>query len=538
MTAQQQRLSTSSALALHGVSDELLGIIAALKETPSCRNDNLKFIPADTDKVAQDIVCRNYANGCLRLSYLLAAVLAVSSTSINQQRHSALLQTFWLDEMVTSKRFRDFFAAINLPNLSFEDSLLKLRFNNEQFDIAATQVGYLAALLEFLVNVIPGVIDKAELQLMSWDNKAIKGFASWLQKSLYDFLDQHLSTAQHMRRIRFMADWLAKHNVELGDESVLSFWQQVADSEDDSLGFKRFRTVAENFVVFAQAVAIGQSKQALAYCASIGYEAEQGELNPEHLANIISDNDEGLDVSWLAANPKFLSKQQALLIEPLIDAGSVAQKLPLTLLRSAVFGDWQAQVVQALRSKDASNIATKLSQGCESNYSQYLQEQDKVGDEINKVQLALAHIFLTLEQSEFFSQAAFCLPEDVVAECKERLLICHSKLGDEAEFEQALSLFYAEIAAFKLQHPNVNQALQQAQQAFARNNRQGFKLIPEVEELPVYRQGGEVLAECSSKIAAFAQKTRILITQSTNDSDIFAADLAIFSAMFNKMYEV
>ena len=245
MTAQQQGLSISSALTLHGVSDELLGIIAALKETPSSINDNYKFVPADTDKVAQDIVCRNYANGCLRLSYLLAAVLAASSAS--QQRHSALLQTFWLDEMVSPKRFRTFFSDVCIPNLSFEDPLLKLKFNHEQFDISATQVGYLAALLEFLVNVIPAVIDKAEQQLHLWDSKSIKSFASWLQKSLYEFLDAHLSTAQQMRRIRFMADWLAKNDLELSDQAVLSFWLQVADSEDDSLGFKRFRTVALTF---------------------------------------------------------------------------------------------------------------------------------------------------------------------------------------------------------------------------------------------------------------------------------------------------
>lgn len=545
MTAHQQGLNDSSALALHGVSDELLGMLTALRETPSMLTPNDKFAPSDMNDLSQAIICRNYGHSCLRLSYLLAAVILVANGSDNNsKRQSPLLQVFWFDEMVNAKRFREFFADIELANLVFDGSFLKLSFDGEAFDISPTQVGYLSAFLEFLVNIIPGVLAKAEQQLADSSVKSVKQFATDLQASLYHFLKSHLSEAQDMRRFRFISTWLDEQSAAdsggITDGTVLRFWQQVAIADEDGLGFKRFRTVAENFSSYVQAVAIGQSKKALNYCVSIGYEVESGELSPEHLEHIISDNDDGLDIQWLGGNPKFLSKQQLALITPILHVGIARDKLPLTLLRASIFGDWQAQLIQATRNKGKgkNSVIDKLQQGCELDYQQYLANLSKLLNDAQKVQAALLHIFVSLEQGEFFSQAAFVFEQAVLEQVQQQLEACHGQIEGHGMYELAIEQFFKQLAAFKLQNRVVNEQLAIAQKAFATNNRVGFKDMPLVDDLPIYRFGGETLAHCLAIITSFLQKTQPIVADNQIGNDIFAADLAIFNAMFNKLYEV
>ena len=537
MTAHQQGLNDSGALALNGVSDELIGLLAALRETASMLTPHDKFAPADINDLSQAIICRNYGHSCLRLSYLLCGVVLVANS---RGQSNPLLQVFWLDEMVTAKRFREYFAGTELPNLVFDGSFLKFSFDGESFDISPIQVGYLSAFLEFFVNVIPNILTKAEEQLAKASAKAVKGFATELQTELYQFLKSHLSEAQDMRRFRFISNWLTQQQCEVSDVSVLHFWQQVAISDDDGLGFKRFRTVADNFGSYVQAVAIGNSKKALSYCASIGYEADDGELNPEHLEHLINDNDDGLDVEWLGGNPKFLSKQQLVLIEPILTAGIARDKIPLTLLRASVFGDWQAQIIQATRNKakDKNAVADKLEQGCESDYHQYVIHLKKLKDDIKKVQSALLHIFASLEQGEFFSQAAFVLEQALLDKLQQQLVDCHKQIEGHGMYELAVEQFFKQLAAFRLQNPEINEPLTEAQKMFNANNKVGFKHLPAVDDLPVYRLGGETLAHCSSILVNFLQKTQPIVADNQIGKDIFAADFDIFKAMFNKMYEV
>ena len=542
MTAHQQGVSDSGALALNGVSDELIGLLAALRETPSMLTSHDKFAPADINDLSQAIICRNYGHSCLRLSYLLAGVVLTASAKGQNadQKTSPLLQVFWLDEMVTAKRFREYFAGTELPNLVFDGSFLKYSFDGESFDISPTQVGYLSAFLEFLVNVIPHVLNKAEQQLAKPSVKAVKAFATELQTELYQFLKSHLSEAQDMRRYRFIFNWLDEQKSEVSDASVLQFWQQVAISDDDGLGFKRFRTVAENFSSYVQAVAIGNSKKALSYCASIGYEADDGELNPEHLEHLINDNDDGLDVEWLGGNPKFLSKQQLVLIEPILSAGIARDKIPLTLLRASVFGDWQAQIIQATRNKakDKNAVTDKLAQGCVTDYHQYFTHLKKLKDDIARVQSALLHIFASLEQGEFFSQAAFVLEQPLLDKLQQQLVDCHKQIEGNGMYELAVEQFFKQLSEFRLQNPEINEPLTEAQKMFNANNKVGFKHLPMVDNLPVYRLGGETLAHCSAILVNFLQKTQPIVADNQIGKDIFAAELAIFTAMFNKMYEV
>ncbi|MFT4927283.1 MAG: hypothetical protein ACI8WB_003389 [Phenylobacterium sp.] len=550
----------SSALARYGVSDELIGMFDSLRETPGLAG--YKFRPNDVNAVAQSVICRNYGKACLELSYCLFAVL--QRPTINS-RHSPLLDFFWLAESITPKRFRLAFAfdgdsGSDNNKVKMGKDFLQITVDSKtsEFAISPTRVGYLAVLFELLVNISPDIVQDAETQLADTSLKQLKTFSSELQKKLYAYLNDHLAPAQQQRRFRFLSQWLKSQDQQqstsikesVNDEVVLAFWQEMALDQDDGLGFRRYRTVVENFISLLQALDIGSSQQAVTYAAAIGFDTDQGEIHPEMLDDLLSDRlsarDDTVSVEWLAGSPKFVTKAQLQLLEPVIAATTTLSQLPLSVVRMRLFGDWQAELLQAVRGGDKAVISAKLSKDEGDLYALYQQDIDALNITLVNVRLAIVHILTELKQTCALQPMAQLLSNQDWTEIKQTLLsIREEVLAQDKQasgqdlVEQITKLFFDGIAQYCLQHPGVNQLIQQARTAFKANNRQGFKQLPDLTDahlLTDYEQGFDTLGLCQGQIKVLFKAINGLFSSTSALAEKSAADLCIFLSTFEKMY--
>ncbi|MFT5162021.1 MAG: hypothetical protein ACI9FJ_000589 [Alteromonadaceae bacterium] len=548
MTAQYNDAADTSALARYGVSDELVGMFDSLRETPGMAGN--KFRLDDVNGVAQSVVCRNYGKACLELSYLLYSVMQLTPTS----RHSPLLDFFWLNEAITPRRFRLAFAGLTPGDentVYIGKDFLHISLDNSEFAISPTRVGFLAVLFELLVNVSPQLLQDAEVQLEHGRLAQLKAFSSQLQKSLYAYLNDHLVPAQQQRRFRFLSQWLKAQDPtqrlkeQINDELILQFWQHQALEQDDGLGFRRYRTVVENFISLLQALAIGDNKQQIAHAATIGYDTEQGEIHPELLDHLLTSEDEISDIGWLSGSVKFITKQQLQLLEPLILAGGAVSRLPLSVARTRLFGDWQAELVQAVRNGDNTVVKAKVAKGTAFLYEHYLSDLSVLSQGLANVRLAIVFILTEHQQTSALQPMAELLSAQQWALIKQRLLDIRQELlaigqneglAGPQLIEQISALFFARLAQYRLQHPPVNELLQQAKAAFKANNRMGFKQLPEVEALNEYELGFDSLGGCRGQLALLNKHIKQLFLADQDLTQKSAADFAIFQSTFEKMY--
>lgn len=561
MTTDYNEVADSSALARYGVSDELMGMFDSLRETPGLAGN--KFRADEVNALAQSVICRNYGKACLELSYLLFAVV---QQPIGHRRHSPLLDFFWLAESITPRRFRLAFAATEqkapitpVKNALATDALvsmgkdfLHIHIDNTEFAISPTRVGYLAVLFEFLVNISPDIVQTAEEQLSGANLKQLKTFSSDVQKTLYGYLNDHLAPAQQQRRFRFLSQWLkAKEGQALikdsvNDEVVLAFWQEMVAEQEDGLGFRRYRTVVENFVSLLQALEVGNSKREVEHAAAIGYDTEQGEIHPEQLDDLLSAREDMVDIHWLADSPKFISKQQLQWLEPVMAASFVIEQLPLSVVRMRLFGDWQAELLQAVRGGDENTIKAKLSKDKNTLYDQYQQDCEGLSHALSSVRLAIVHILTELKQTAALQPMAQFMSHQDWADIKQTLLAIRQEVLTEQQgksepagpalVEQITALFFNRLDQYRLQHPGVNRLLQQAKTAFKANNRQGFKQLPAVHDLSDYEQGFETLGLCRSQLKQLLQQIQPLFSSPGHSLAKSVADLAIFHSTFEQMY--
>ena len=547
MSTEQTNAAALSALVRFGVSDELLAMLDGLRETPGIAGR--KFRPEAVNALCQSVLCRNYGKSCLELSYLLWAVVNGPGGGANDGMEvSPLLRFFWVDECITPRRFRHHFSqATDTSKMVLGEQGLVLQPGGE-FTISATRVGYLAALLELLVNIDPGWITRVEEELAGAGDTGIKAVASALQKSLYEFLNQHLQPAQQQRRFRAILGWLEEQHrpgaslaSQLNDQQLLAFWQAKATDPDNSLGFKRYRTVAENFCHFFQALQAGQLLQNIDHAGTIGLSVEQGEIHPEHLDQLMDSlYRDDIDVAALAGDPKFISKQQQQWLQPLLDNVSVLRVLPLSLVRMQLFGDWQAEIVQATRARAPEVLANKLAKTDHLDYRDYLAQLAQLQHALQQVTLAVLDILMAHREPAAVTQLMAGLAGDERRQLYLALKAGGALLVGDDEEQRLASLarhFFDELPALRLGNPGLNARCKAAAAAFKANNRQGFKKRPEVDNLSPYLAGADDIELIVRHLTLLGK----MVQKSCADSGIerqFSADLSIFRDTFSLIHEV
>lgn len=571
-------INLNSQITRYGVSESFNTFIDGLRETPGLVDK--KFRLADVNKMAQYLVCRNYRKACLELSYLLWAVVnyPADSTANHSPHYSPhyspssapLLEFFWLNESITPARFRQAFKTPYKNNniaIALNGAGLNLTLSKQSFVISPTRVGLLAVLFEIIISLTPDKLALIEQTLQGNDDgeKAIKKLSSDLQKQLYQFLAEHLVPAQQQRRFRYISQWLALKNTHdtrritstshttnkssastnlLTDETILFFWQYAAQDES-SPGYKLYASAFTDIIETHQA--IQQAKQALALdnANTIGFNVEGGEYSPDIIESLLFDEASTIeDYAWLCNTPKFLTKSQWRFIEPLIQKQSYVKNLPLSFARLAIFGQWQASIVQAKR-KSPVILQEKLNELPEQNYLIYQQQLVKQTKVVVQVILTLAHIFYRHQDSRylgcilaFLSKATTTQIKNTVSETmRTSSQTEHAPLAtlDSTTNKMNKALFTQSQIVLK-DSLEYNRIMQTAKTAFNGNNKDGFQHLPDIETLDTYQDGYDALTQCQHIIQTYlAQCSKTWLT--SEDCQLnYCSDVSIFKDMFDQLY--
>mgnify|MGYP000008052982 CR=1 FL=1 len=543
-------------LILYGVSEELIVAIEGLREAPGISGP--KYRQKDIDSLSQMILCRNYGKATLELGYLLLAVQLKKvggETNAKGLTQQSWLDFFWLEEAITPKRFRTAFDDIPesvQPYLLLHEEGLTIRLSNGQFTLSPTRIAILASLLEFLVYVDPSVLQQDALfdhvgKIPPSKYEAlVKTLASNFQKTLYQYLADHLQPAQQQRRFRYLWGWLCEYHKSNGQEGsfaindavILAFWTQATQGDEDSLGFRRYRTVAENFFDLRVAMQCVEAQRNVTQSIDI-------ELPPEVLQQVLSTSEgDNLDVNVLTKMPKFLTKQQAETCQPIVEVGDTASVMALTVMRMRCFGDWQASLVQALRNKNNDSLSALLSEEREVlTYVAYIDEITQLKKAFEQASDSGLHVLLHRQIAEAFGFVLQRLADEDLNSVREILLVRSdgqfSALSTEAAIPtqetiaiDAMILRYWPELLLKV--PALNHLVQQCQKAFKANNRQGFKVLPEDIAAEAYMDGVQrlerILQRCDKYLQALDKNS-----EARYEAE-FSSDLSIFKSGFVALY--
>jgi hypothetical protein len=470
--------------------------------------------------------------------------------------NASLLEFFWVDESITPALFRQAFEQpcnINNVNISLNKSGLSLNFSSQLFIISPTRIGLLAVLLEIIVTLAPEQLTIIEQRLKGTLNeRAIKALSSDLQKQIYQFLGEHLIPAQQQRRFRYVSQWLDKKNTNknlassdvLNDETVLSFWK-YAVLDDTSPGYKLYASASYGVMDTHQAIQQAKQSLALDNAGSIGFNTEAGEYSPDVIQEILfSHSSDNQDYSWLCQTPKFLTKAQWNFIEPITKNYPYSTTLALSFARLAVFGQWQAALVQAKR-KSPVIVVQKLASLPQESYLQYQQRLVKLQQIMTQVIMAISYVFYSHQDSRYLGFSLAFLPQSDAQkirdwfEQKMHALSQDSLTTDSnicANTENINKVLFTQSQKLLMQSLELKKIIQASKTAFNANNKEGFQHLPSAELLDIYQEGYDGIAHCQHIVQSCIEKLSLCWLTLSDCETNYCSDISIFKDIFALLY--
>lgn len=495
-----------------------------------------KFNEKTIDKFAQHIVCRHYGNLCYEIAHLCWAI-------VNTGSRGTLLDFFYVQENVTPNRFTAFFkhtAQCQIPQASVSlkagegaYSFLHISIHQHQFSLSAGRINLLAACLEWLLNFVPNLLETLNEALDGKSFNAIQSLASALQKHVYHYLIKHLPQAKVQAKFHFMSHWLSAHRYpSFDDESVLSFWQSARERE----GMSRYTTVVRDIFQYQQALSSAQNASSVNDANDLAEHIES-----ERVFDAIDVFvDEQICLEILSEVPKLLSKQQAEKLQLIADYPRQVKDFPLSLLRYVVFGQYQAKCIQAQRNQSLNIDTFAVSPINEYDVLlQYFSAQLQLNEQ---TWMAVLHILfsedspdvllLLTAKDNFLDQL---LDSNVAT--KAQVLVLQSKLHAQASKKRSLGVAPAdselssEKSAMLKMFADSEILLSfkaMCKQAYARNNRQGFTLKSQLDDVSLYLDNTMSLLDLSSALKRILMKNEALYQSLSKKDEKYQADGCIF----------
>ncbi|BDX06373.1 hypothetical protein [Planctobacterium marinum] len=513
------------------VSESLQGVFQGLKDTQGLDGEK-KYRSDDVHRLAQYLVCRNYGNPCLELSYLCWAI--VQHSTVSGEQGSKLLSFFWVDECIKPRRVRAAFAepwqdTSQNHSITLAEQTLDINIRGNLFQISPTRVGVLAALLDFVATIDPKIVYSLESALLYGDEKQVKQQASALQKLIYHFIAEHLPTAQAQNKFRVITQWLTENEMcaeTLCDDALLRFWQAqcVACPVE---GFVKYTSAMDECLSYLNASKAAQAQMQSQNALSIGSDTDAGEIAADTLfASLFEELSVKYDYGALAQTPKCLTQSQSKQLNLLAYFAPFQSRFLRTLLRYQVFGYWQGVLIQANRNK--TEIAEKLQHPDVLDYHDCSQELESLQDVMADAALCLTYVFSASGSLHWVGLnhllADISLPEPILERIQADVLTtCHDADQDFSNVISEISLQFAEI----------RDLFHKAERAFKANNKAGFKTLPDIALLDEYTESAHLLQQSHQLLASTIKRLQPLkLTFSEN----FASDLCIFQQTMKQLY--
>lgn len=387
--------------------------------------------PADVVRLLErTLACWNYGRAVLCLCHLINAMEAASP-----RRGDYLGVLYGLDRVTPSALAQRFRAAHwRRSGLCFVEGTLEIRYRDGRFELAASQMPSLCALLELMLETVGfAAVDEVVQPMLdqATSQKAIGQAANTLSRALYAYLSEELPSQQQSQKFRalvaFLEDRAQDGEIDVDDAAILDFW--CATSTAPGADFRSFTGVVDAFVAFIRASRAATSGAALRQPVSLDRRSEDDErpvdvayedprlvqvgfateaveqpADAEASESALLMEGAPLDewrspLACLNAAPadqvKFLTKREQAELARVAAMGPLAGELPYSVLRSDVFGADQRQITQALRRHlQPAELAGLIDSAGRSTYRDWLHRYRACRRQVETSLKAAAHMAL------------------------------------------------------------------------------------------------------------------------------------------------
>ncbi len=499
--------------------------------------------------LARAVSCRSYATALLELCHLGTAAELLGP---------GWEGFFWADGLARGRIFRarvqQGLRRAGTRPLRATETGLEIRYPDGIFTVSYARMPFLAALVEFLVTAL-GYADVDDILGgvgKSPTRASVSAAAAALARRLYDYLKDHLPTAQNQRKFRRLIAFLEERfgpSFDAGaidDTAVLAFW--ISDSgqaAEDGLDFKTFVSVFRAFLRLRQSLEQATAKLAIDGALPIGSDREAGEVDPEAVLEAVETVDEYRSPLTVLDSPptagvKFLNKREQQDLALLMESGDGALALPLSVLRCEVFGAAQAQITQAVRRKASAGELARLMHQPAETYEARQTVLRELEEHVGRVLLASFHALARCRSREALGLLVALRPDLDMAPLAEIL-------GVDRSYAENVVLLRADSVSDRFlilledptrAGPELSAWLAETRKAFRTVSRQGFRAEdldrPEIEE--GHAAGSKAMLDLRQRLAAFLERLDSLPLPESDWERQFAADRAAFARQFEILY--
>lgn len=307
------------------------------------------------------IVSRSYGQAILDLCHLINVAHAcghqpdshVSFFFDNGRAVPASFRT-WIDKTLETDGW-------SRPGFNRIETGVSIDYAQRTVTLHFSRMPVLSMLMEFLITALSFVeIDNCVGEMLANPPKEaiVKRTANAIEKRLYNYLSQHLPSAQQQGKFNVILNYLQAQQtgnmLDIDDKAILEFWRAYSDRPVPRGDFRLFRTVLRDFINFVRSLDLAESRDAVNGAVPLDDNREaHGDQHPvsASVAGAIGQWCSPLDqlAELCAADITFLSRREAESLSLLLECGPLADRFPLSILRSETFGKSQSRIVQALR---------------------------------------------------------------------------------------------------------------------------------------------------------------------------------------------
>ena len=546
---------TAEQLTLHdATSASLRAIFRTVAETDA--EGIPKYSPTTCKTLAKTIACRIYAPAILELCHL---VNIADSCGGGRDR---IERFFWDSGAARTANFRSYLdravAAGGWRRSGFErlGSEIGIAYPDGEFTVSFGRMPFLSALAEFLLTALGYQrVDAVFTTLLAVEptRKSVSDCANELSRIVYDFLKDHLPTAQYQRKFHQLVDFAAERLGEnfgpndIDDATVFAFWQAkslVAPSE--AVDFRTYQTVFRSFVRLFQSLERAREIIAVEDPAVLGTDREAGEIDPETVSAAVDQIEEPVDAlkaleETALDRVKLLNKAEFAELLALFDSSQILATLKRSHLRNEVFGLAQRRITQALRRKPFdSSVAVRIRDSSSENYEASIRRYGELLNHSERILLASLYCLLRQRNPEAVTIIFNLLPQIDLSGLADSLNVSNTGMDNVATLSAtSVANHFVRI----LEDPDrsgreLSNIVVAARKAFKGLSRQGFH-EDEVDEAAV-GEAMEASARYLTRIRNDLQHIVALFQSASHEVDswsrAFESDSAIFYDQFTAIY--
>lgn len=533
-----------------GKSSELVSAFQMVEEAEI--GGEPKFTPQICRDLAKAIACRNYAKAVLELCHLVRLADAVGGGAGYEM-------FFWGGGPARPSGFRGQVqeGMGHSDAVRMAENGAELIYPDGSFTVTFGRMPFLSAFMEFLISTVGYAEMDAPLRSVLGPDvtqKVVSQQANELSRVLYDYLKDHLPTAQNQRKFRRVIDFMeGRFGEEFGpdavdDTIVLDFWlSESMVGTSDGVDFKTFVTAFKTLVRFRQSLECAADYKALENPQVIGFDREAGEIDPDAINGAVETIDGErsplLDLEEPpAAAIKFLNRRESGALSLMFECGDAAYALPLSIMRSEVFGRGQGQITQALRRKVDSTEMTGLIDTCApETYVDRRDDLSAIAAHVDRTLLASLHALARNRRPETIELVMALQPKTDFTVLREAFLE-----GDEAPDDNVVYLrastvserFLAVIEDADKVGPEVAGLMADARKAFRGLSRQGFaeETLSDPDIVEGFATGARTLVDVGAQVSSFVDLLGRVTLPEDDWERQFVADKSEFSKQFGILY--